>query len=46
MFLSYGLKVTYLRRVSFAGLSLGNLALGKYRPLDWNEKLKLIAFFD
>lgn len=46
MFLSYGLKVTYLRRVSFAGLSLGNLPLGKYRPLDWNEKLKLIAFFD
>lgn len=46
MFLAYGLKVTLLRRVSFAGLHLGELPVGAYRPLNVEEKKVLKAFFD
>ncbi|MGV3028055.1 pseudouridine synthase [Streptococcus hyovaginalis] len=33
MFLAYGLKVTYLKRIAFGPLKLGDLERGQYRPL-------------
>ena len=38
MFLAYGVKVTYLRRISFAQFQLGELPPGSYRQLTHEEK--------
>ncbi|MBA2796028.1 pseudouridine synthase [Streptococcus porcinus] len=38
MFLAYGVKVIYLKRITFAEFSLGNLAEGEYRTLTDQEK--------
>lgn len=38
MFLSYGLKVTQLKRIGFAEIALGDLAEGAYRQLTAKEK--------
>ncbi|KPJ22680.1 pseudouridine synthase [Streptococcus phocae subsp. phocae] len=38
MFLTYGVKVTALERVAFAGLELGDLKVGDYRQLTTAEK--------
>ncbi|MGT2844251.1 pseudouridine synthase [Streptococcus hongkongensis] len=46
MFLAYGLKVIYLKRISFAGLTLGNLPRGHYRPLTETEVTEIIKFLD
>ncbi|MDY4510950.1 pseudouridine synthase [Streptococcus hyovaginalis] len=37
MFLAYGLKVTYLKRIAFGPLKLGDLERGQYRPLAKDE---------
>ncbi|WP_170236754.1 pseudouridine synthase [Streptococcus hyovaginalis] len=37
MFLAYGLKVTYLKRIAFGPLKLGDLERGRYRPLAKDE---------
>ncbi|MGT2887065.1 pseudouridine synthase [Streptococcus didelphis] len=44
MFLSYGLKVIYLQRISFGDFNLGSLELGSYRQLTEEEKAYLKAF--
>lgn len=44
MFLAYGGKVTYLKRVSFGPFELGNLARGQYRQLTAQEKTALKSF--
>lgn len=46
MFLAYGVKVTYLRRISFAGFELGDLPLGQYRTLTQTEIQHLLTYFD
>ncbi|PCH12684.1 Ribosomal large subunit pseudouridine synthase B [Streptococcus parauberis] len=46
MFLAYGLKVIYLKRISFAGLTLGELPVGQYRKLTKLEKTEIIKFLD
>lgn len=46
MFLAYGVKVTYLKRVSFAGLALVGIPLGKYRKLSQKEQIILKQYFD
>ncbi|MGT2720990.1 pseudouridine synthase [Streptococcus porcinus] len=38
MFLAYGVKVIYLKRLTFAEFSVGNLAAGEYRTLTAHEK--------
>lgn len=38
MFLAYGVKVTYLKRISFGPFKLGNLPVGEYRELTEEEK--------
>lgn len=37
MFLAYGLRVTYLKRIAFGPLKLGDLERGQYRPLAKDE---------
>ncbi len=39
--LSLGGKVTYLKRIKFAGMDLGNLEIGDYRELSEEEIMKL-----
>lgn len=47
MFLSIGVKVTYLKRIRFAFLTLDeSLAPGEYRPLLPEELVRLKTFFD
>ncbi|BAN93932.1 16S rRNA pseudouridine(516) synthase [Streptococcus dysgalactiae subsp. equisimilis] len=46
MFLTYGLKVISLKRTSFAGLELGELAIGAYRSLTDAETLVIKAYLD
>ena len=46
MFLAYGLKVTYLKRISFGGFELGDLERGAYRQLSPNEMEHLLTYFD
>lgn len=41
MFLAYGVKVTYLKRISFGPFELGNLPVGEYRELTAEEKNSL-----
>lgn len=41
MFLAYGVKVTYLKRISFGPFELGNLPVGDYRELTKEEKAAL-----
>lgn len=45
MFLAYGLKVTYLKRISFGGFELGVLERGAYRQLSPNEMEHLLTYF-
>lgn len=46
MFLAYGVKVTYLKRVAFADLELGDLAKGQYRSLTQAELRQLASYFE
>ena len=46
MFLAYGLKVTYLKRIAFGGFDLGDLERGAYRQLTTNELEHLLTYFD
>ncbi len=46
MFLAYGVKVTYLKRISFGGFELGDLERGSYRQLNPNEMEHLLTYFD
>ncbi|MGT2750960.1 pseudouridine synthase [Streptococcus orisasini] len=46
MFLAYGVKVTYLRRVSFGPFDLGDLPEGAYRELTEEEKKDLKDYLD
>ncbi|WP_105249512.1 pseudouridine synthase [Streptococcus suis] len=46
MFLAYGVKVTYLKRISFGGFELGDLERGAYRQLTPNELEHLFTYFD
>lgn len=46
MFLAYGVKVTYLKRISFGGFELGDLERGAYRQLTPNEMEHLFTYFD
>ncbi len=41
MFLAYGVKVTYLKRISFGPFELGDLPVGEYRELTAEEKNSL-----
>ncbi|EHJ53277.1 hypothetical protein STRMA_1086 [Streptococcus macacae NCTC 11558] len=41
MFLAYGVKVTYLKRISFGFFELRDLPLGEYRELLEEEKNSL-----
>jgi len=45
MFLAYGVKVTYLKRISFGGFELGDLKRGAYRQLTPSELEHLITYF-
>ena len=45
MFLAYGLKVTYLKRISFGGFELGDLERGAYRQISPNEMEHLLTYF-
>ena len=38
MFLAYGVKVTYLKRLTFGEFQLGDLPSGQYRELTSTEK--------
>lgn len=44
MFLAYGVKVTYLKRISFGPFELGNLPVGEYRELTEEEKERLVGY--
>lgn len=47
MFLAYGVKVIFLKRVSFGGFRLDpNLQVGAYRPLNDEEQLLLKTYLD
>lgn len=46
MFLAYGVKVTYLKRISFAPFALGDLPAGAYRELTEEEKTALKDYLD
>ncbi|MGT2932987.1 pseudouridine synthase [Streptococcus catagoni] len=46
MFLTYGLKLIYLKRVAFAEFELSQLKVGDYRPLTKLEKDKIKAYLD
>ncbi|HEM6398839.1 TPA: 16S rRNA pseudouridine(516) synthase [Streptococcus suis] len=45
MFLAYGVKVTYLKRISFGGFELGDLKCGAYRSFTKEEKGYLLKYF-
>lgn len=46
MFLTYGLKVIFLKRTSFAGIELGDLTTGDYRQLSHREKQIIKSFLE
>ncbi|WP_286784089.1 pseudouridine synthase [Streptococcus sp. UBA4344] len=46
MFLAYGVKVTYLKRLSFGQFHLGDLPVGHYRELTSEEKEILKDYLD
>ena len=46
MFLVYGVKVTYLKRMTFGEFELGDLPTGNYRELTINEKEILKNYLD
>ena len=46
MFLAYGVKVTYLKRISFGKFELGDLKAGHYRQLTEQEKTYLKEYMD
>ncbi|HFI0419684.1 TPA: pseudouridine synthase [Streptococcus suis] len=46
MFLAYGVKVTYLKRIAFGRFELGDLERGSYRQLSPNEMDHLFTYFD
>lgn len=46
MFLAYGVKVTYLKRMTFGEFELGDLPTGNYRELTINEKEILKNYLD
>lgn len=46
MFLAYGVKVTYLKRISFGCFELGDLELGAYRTPIPREIAQLVNYFD
>ncbi len=46
MFLAYGVKVTYLKRLTFGKFQLGDLACGDYRELTSTEKEILKDYLD
>lgn len=45
MFLAYGVKVTYLKRISFGGFELGELEAGQYKEMNEIERQTLIEYF-
>ncbi|HEL9597801.1 TPA: 16S rRNA pseudouridine(516) synthase [Streptococcus suis] len=45
MFLAYGVKVTYLKRISFGGFEIGELEAGQYKKLNDKERQKLLDYF-
>ncbi|HEM2809835.1 TPA: 16S rRNA pseudouridine(516) synthase [Streptococcus suis] len=45
MFLAYGVKVTYLKRITFGGFELGELEIGQYRTLNPTEWQQLLEYF-
>lgn len=45
MFLAYGVKVTYLKRISFGGFELGDLEAGQYKEMNEIERQILIEYF-
>lgn len=46
MFLAYGVKVTYLKRMAFGGFELGDLECGAYRELTSAEIQHVLTYFD
>ena len=46
MFLAYGVKVTYLKRLTFGEFQLGDLPSGQYRELTSTEKEILKNYLD
>lgn len=46
MFLAYGVKVTYLKRMAFGGFELGDLECGAYRELTSDEIQHVLTYFD
>lgn len=46
MFLAYGIKVTYLKRISFGPFELRDLPVGEYRELTEEEKEGLKQYLD
>ncbi|MGQ7498771.1 pseudouridine synthase [Streptococcus suis] len=45
MFLAYGVKVTYLKRISFGGFELGDLEAGQYKEMNAKERQILLDYF-
>ncbi|MCQ8261337.1 rRNA pseudouridine synthase [Streptococcus suis] len=45
MFLAYGVKVTYLKRICFGEFELGDLKIGQYRKLKPTEWQQLLEYF-
>ena len=46
MFLAYGVKVIYLKRMTFGDFELGDLPRGQYRELNTKEKEILKNYLD
>ena len=46
MFLAYGVKVTYLKRLTFGEFQLGDLPIGQYRELTFFEQESLKKYLD
>ena len=46
MFLAYGVKVIYLKRLTFGDFQLGDLPKGRYRELTVSEKEILKTYLD
>lgn len=45
MFLAYGVKVAYLKRISFGGFELGDLESGQYKEMNAKERQILLDYF-
>ncbi|HEL2055438.1 TPA: rRNA pseudouridine synthase [Streptococcus suis] len=45
MFLAYGVKVTYLKRISFGGFELGDLDVGQYKEMNAKARQILLDYF-